>query len=134
LSRFDEEQALATKRAEEQATFNTHVSTELLSLSKQIGLTQADVDDVRKVASPTASSTVASASQVDDPSAAGLRTPAATNGLQQPAPPPAQRDAPHPSALPIPQAITGHGSVVRLVNEGPPLLARPEQPAAVERV
>ena len=84
LSRFDEEQALATKRAEAQATFNTHVSTELQSLSKQIGLTQADVDDVRKATSPTASSAMALASQVDDPSAAGSRTPAATNSIQQP--------------------------------------------------
>lgn len=41
LSRFDEEKVLADKRAEAQTTFNTQVSQELQSLSKQIGLTQA---------------------------------------------------------------------------------------------
>lgn len=134
LSRFDEEQALATKRAEAQATFNTHVSTELQSLSKQLGLTQADVDDVRKATSPTASSATASASQVDDPSTAGSRTPAPTNGLQQPAPPPEQRAAPHPSVLPIPQVLTGAVQAARLANEGPPLLPVPgARPALPER-
>lgn len=126
LSRFDEEQALATKRAEAQATFNTHVSTELQSLSKQIGLTQADVDDVRKATSPTASSATASASQVDDPSATVLHTPAARTAPAQP-PPPNPRTAPPPSALPIPQVIVGAAPVARLTNEGPPLLPNPRE-------
>lgn len=84
LSRFDEEKDLAEKRAEAQTAFNTQVSHELQSLSKQIGLTQADVDDVRKVASPATASAPSAESQVDDPSAAALQAPAATNGLQQP--------------------------------------------------
>ncbi|XP_037480907.1 uncharacterized protein LOC119358489 [Triticum dicoccoides] len=61
LSRFDEERDLADKRAEAQTAFNTQVSHELQSLSKQIGLTQAEVDDVRKAASASASSTPSTA-------------------------------------------------------------------------
>ena len=66
LSRFDEEKVLADKRAEAQTAFNNQVSQELQSLTKQIGLTQADVDDVRKVTSPSASSAPSSGSQVEE--------------------------------------------------------------------
>ena len=66
LSRFDEEKVLAHKCAEVQTAFNNQVSQELQSLTKQFGLTQADVDNVRKVTSPSASSAPSSRSQVDD--------------------------------------------------------------------
>lgn len=139
LSRFDEEQALADKRAEAQAAFNSQVSHELQSLSKQIGRTQAEVDDVRKVASPAASSAPSTGSQVDDPSAARPHTPATQEGPHQPPPAaihtsaPDPCAAPPPSALPIPQAITGNLPLARLTNEGPPLLARPEHTQWTER-
>lgn len=137
LSRFDEEKGLAEKRAEAQTAFNTQVSHELQSLSKQIGLTQAEVDDVRKMASP-ADSAPSAVSQVDDPSAAGRRAHVANNGLQQPevvlqTPPPEPRTAPPPSTLPIPQAFTSQIPFARLTNEGPPLLARPEHQPSGER-
>lgn len=124
LSRFDEERDLADKRAEAQTAFNTQVSHELQSLSKQIGLTQAEVDDVRKAVSASASSTPSTGSQVDDPSTAVLHTPAVRNG--PPPPPPDPRVASSPSALPIPQTIAGSAPLARLTNEGPPLLSKPD--------
>lgn len=148
LSRFDEEKVLADKRAEAQTAFNNQVSQELQSLTKQIGLTQADVDDVRKVTSPSASSAPSSGSQVEDPSAAVLHTPGMRVGSQQQPPPPDPRTAPPPpdlrtappppdprtapppSALPFPLTITGQASTARLTNDGPPLLARPDGPRA----
>lgn len=114
LSKFDQEKVLADKRAEAQTAFNTQVSLELQSLAKQIGLMQAEVDDVRKGASPSASSAPSTGSaQVEDPSAATLRTPATQAD---------PRAAPPPSAVPIPQVITGNPQFARLTNEGPPLL------------
>lgn len=133
LTRFDEEKAAADKRAEAQTAFNTQVSHELQSLTKQIGLTQADVDEVRKVTAPSASS---AQSQVEDPAA----TPGRISTLQAGNPPPVQtalhthqpppHTAPPPSALPIPQVIAGNRPVARLANEGPPLLSSPGQPTA----
>lgn len=112
LSRFDDEKLVADKRAEEQAAFNMHVSKELQNLSKQIGLTQAEVDDVCKAASPSASSTPSTASQVVDPlsSASGAAAPhPGAPPLVQPhlhTPSPESRAAPSSSALPIAQALT----------------------------
>lgn len=125
LSRFDKEKVLTDKRAEAQTTFNTQVSHELQSLAKKIGLTQADVNDIRKVGTPSASSAPSSGSQVDDPSAAVLHTPA---GWTAPPPPPPSivRVAPPPSALSIPQSIIGSGPLARLSNDGPLLLSRPD--------
>ena len=66
-ARLDEEKAVADKRAEAQTAFDTQVSHELQSLTKQIGLTQADVDDVCKVTSPSAASAQSHGSQVRIP-------------------------------------------------------------------
>lgn len=115
LSRFDEEKLLGDKRTEAQMAFNNEVSHELQSLTKKNGLTQADVDDVRKVASSSTSFASSPASQIDDPSSVGVRTPAAA------------RAAPRRSALRIPQVIVGIGPAARLVNDGPPLLASPDE-------
>ncbi|KAI4983565.1 hypothetical protein ZWY2020_025431 [Hordeum vulgare] len=124
LTRFDEEKLAAEKCMEIQAAFNTHVSHELQSPSKQIGLTQADVDDVHKVASPSASPTPPARSDTT-----GLHTPLPKDGPQRPVPtpPPEPRAAPPASALPTPHALAGGQPFARLVNEGPPVMARPEQ-------
>ena len=106
LSKFDKEKILADKRAEAQTTFNAQVSLELKSLAKQIGLTQVEVDDVRKVASPSASSTPSTGSQVDEPATTPLRSAPTREAPVQP-PPHDLRAPPPPSALPILQVLTG---------------------------
>jgi hypothetical protein len=51
LKRLDDNAALASKRYEEQASFNTVVSQDLQAMRKQIDLTRADVDEARHAAS-----------------------------------------------------------------------------------
>ena len=48
ISRLDEQKVDSDKRLEAQAAFNAQVSQDLRALSKQVDLTQADVDDRRK--------------------------------------------------------------------------------------
>lgn len=101
LKRLDEQKLDSDKLLEAQVAFNTQVSQDLRSLSKQIDLTQADVDEARK-------------SMERSPSPHGSGT--VFN------PPPPLRPAPaphHQGPLPSP----------RLADERPPLLVQPAAPA-----
>ncbi|KAI4992515.1 hypothetical protein ZWY2020_057400 [Hordeum vulgare] len=112
LESFAEEKIKAGKSVEVHAAFNQQVSHELQSLSKQIDLTQAEVDDVRKGASTSASSTLTGTSDIDNAPTVVLHTPPPKEGVQHPAPPPPPPEphaarhpaAPHPTVLPIPHA------------------------------
>lgn len=48
LQHLDDQAALGDKRYEEQTSFNTKVSQELLGVRKQVDLTAAEVDEVRR--------------------------------------------------------------------------------------
>ena len=83
LNKMDEQKAIHDKQIEIQAAFNAQISQDVRSLSRQINLTQADVDATRKTvegsASPSGSVTTV------------LHQPAAP---QQPPPPPPPRRPP----------------------------------------
>ncbi|KAI5013406.1 hypothetical protein ZWY2020_034518 [Hordeum vulgare] len=138
LESFVEENIEGGKHAEVQAAFNQHVSHEFKSPSKQIGLTQAEVDDICKGASTSASSTLTERSDIDIAPTAVLHTPPPKEGVQHPASPPPPPEphaalhptAPHPTVLSIPHAFASGQPPARLVNEGPPLLPRPAPPPA----
>ena len=110
IHRLDGSQKTADERHQAQLSYNEQVSTKLKHLSKQIDLTQADVDEARKAAP-----------MVDPPAAhhttmspLGIST---TAGSSAPPPPPSSR--------PMPPLLYMDGAAqlpfARLVNHGSPL-------------
>lgn len=59
LKRLDDQAVLSEKRHKDQSTFNAQVSLELQNVRKQLDLTQADVDEARRVTTPLQPPTVA---------------------------------------------------------------------------
>lgn len=53
LKQLDDQAAVNDHRHEEQTAFNTRISSELGNVRKQLDLTQADVDEARRVVSPS---------------------------------------------------------------------------------
>ncbi|XP_048565404.1 uncharacterized protein LOC125545493 [Triticum urartu] len=113
LAKMDEQKAVHDKQIEIQAAFNAQISQDVRGLSRQIDLTQADVDATRKTvegsASPSGSITTV------------LHQPAAP---QQPPPPPPP--PPH-----TPRVATEQGCLAtahaRLGGHRPPLIPVPPQ-------
>ena len=106
LAHLDEQKVDSDKRLEAQIAFKTQVSQDLRSLSKQVYLTQADVDETRKALERS-------------PSPSESHSPTV---LHPPPPPP-----PRPQA-PAPQHQHGSPPSPRLLDQRPPLLATAPQP------
>lgn len=126
IRRLDASQTTADERFQAQLAFNEQVSHELKNLSKQIDLTQVDVDEARK-STPVADPAAAAAASVL--SASGVT---ATMGSSNHVPPPPPATNPPQAPLPLlvrptsPPLLYIEGAAqlpfVRLVNHGPPLL------------
>ncbi|XP_048526865.1 uncharacterized protein LOC125506023 [Triticum urartu] len=112
IRRLDANQKTADECHQAQVTYNDQVSAEVKLLSKQIDLTQADVDEARK------------ATPIVDPAAtvSGAASPsgvtATADSSAHPPPPPPSR----PPPLPLYTDGATQLPFARLVNHGPPLL------------
>ena len=118
IRRLDASQKTADERHQAQIAYNDQVSAEIKLLSKQIDLTQADVDEARKAA------------PIVDPAAtifggvspSGV-TATADSSAHHPQPPPSPPPPPtRPPLLPLYMDGAAQLSFARLVNHGPPLL------------
>ncbi|XP_073353661.1 uncharacterized protein [Aegilops tauschii subsp. strangulata] len=108
LSRLDEQKADIEKRLEVHAAFNVQVAQDLRALSKQVDLTQADVDETRKALERS-------------PSPRGSGPGAVLNPSPPPPPPPPLRPPP------MHQQQQGPPPSPRLADQWPPLLQEPLQ-------
>lgn len=92
LSRLDEQKLDNDKRLEAQVAFNTQVSQDLRTLSKQVNLIQADIDETRKALERSPSPQGSGSATVINPPPPPLPLrPAPVPQLQQQGPPPSSR-------------------------------------------
>nr|XP_040245087.1 uncharacterized protein LOC120964447 [Aegilops tauschii subsp. strangulata] len=116
IRRLDANQKTAHECHQAQIAYNDQVSAEIKLLSKQIDLTQADMDEARKAAP-----TVDPAATISGGASPWGVTATADSFAHRPPPPP-----PPPPIRPPPLPLYTDGaaqlSFARLVNHGPPLL------------
>lgn len=113
---LDVNQKTTDERHHTQTAYNNQVSAELKHLSKQIDLTQADVDEARK-ATPTVDPAATANTGAASPS--GVMATAGSSAHTPPPPPPPPI---HPTPLPLYTDGAAQLPFARLVNHGPPLL------------
>ena len=124
---LDASKTTADVRFQVQLAFNEQVSHELKNLSKQIDLTQADVDEARKAAPSLDPAATASAGA--SPSG-GTATADSSAHPPPPSPPPPIR----PPPLPLYTDGAAQLPFARLVNHGAPLLtARSPSSSEIDR-
>ncbi|XP_073366467.1 uncharacterized protein [Aegilops tauschii subsp. strangulata] len=116
IRRLDANQKTADERHQAQIAYNDQVSAEIKLLSKQIDLTQADVDEARKAA-PTVdpAATVSGGASPSGVTATG-------DSSAHPPPPPPPPPPTRPPPLPLYTDGAAQLPFARLVNHGPPLL------------
>nr|XP_020156464.1 shootin-1-like [Aegilops tauschii subsp. strangulata] len=113
LAKIDDQKAVHEKQIKLQAAFNAQISQEVRGLSRQIDLTQADLDLMRKTVEGSASPTGSVTTHLHQP----------VHPQQQPPPPP----PPPPSPRPVPDPARSSSSHARLGDHRPPLLPVPPQ-------
>ncbi|XBI72477.1 hypothetical protein VPH35_066426 [Triticum aestivum] len=113
LARIDDQKVAHEKQIELQAAFNAQISQEMRGLSRQLDLTQADLDLTRKTVEGSASQSGSVTTHLHQPA----------QPQQQPPPPP----PPPPSPRPVPDLARPLSSHARLGDHRPPLLPVPPQ-------